>query len=238
MTGDEPPTLEPWLSALRGDVQTMPEPARERVAARLATVGVVVAGGVAAPTLARAAGAWWRSQAFAVALALPAVPALGAAGHAYITRPVAAPAVLLKLLPRAPASVRVAAERSVSDLPLVTKDARVPQLAPASAPKRALAAPPSAEPKPPSLEQELLLLEQARTRLSEGEPQTTLKLLREHQERYPRSALQQEREALTIRALAAADRSDEARERAQRFVDAYPKSALRGSVERAVGSIP
>jgi outer membrane protein assembly factor BamD (BamD/ComL family) len=90
----------------------------------------------------------------------------------------------------------------------------------------------------PSLERELSLLERARTRLSEGQPQSTLQLLREHRLSYPNSALQQEREALTIRALTAAGRISEARDRAARFVEAYPTSPLRGSVERAVESIP
>jgi outer membrane protein assembly factor BamD (BamD/ComL family) len=106
--------------------------------------------------------------------------------------------------------------------------------------KPAAASAPSikSEPEAPSLERELSLLERARTRLSEGQPQSTLQLLREHRLSYPRSALQQEREALTIRALMAAGRVAEARDRAARFVQAYPTSALRGSVERAVESIP
>ena len=106
--------------------------------------------------------------------------------------------------------------------------------------KPAAASAPSVKPEreAPSLERELSLLERARTRLSEGQPQSTLQLLREHRFSYPSSALQQEREALTIRALTAAGRIAEARDRAARFVEAYPTSALRGSVERAVESIP
>jgi hypothetical protein len=88
------------------------------------------------------------------------------------------------------------------------------------------------------LEHELRLLEQARTKLSEGQPVGTLELLRQHRAQYPHSTLEQEREALSVRALMAAGRRAEAQKQSAAFVQRYPASVLRGSVERAVGTIP
>lgn len=228
------PSLEPWLGALRADVEPVPALARQRIASRLATTALIASAGVAAPA---AAGMLRRgfvhSRLFAVALALPAGALVGAVGHAYWQRPAAPPAAVT--VPRVMPSVAVAAP--VAALPPAPVDA-LPALA--SPAKRAATGAPSAKPEREavSLERELSLLERARTRLSEGQPQSTLQLLREHRLSYPSSALQQEREALLIRALTAAGRLAEARGRAARFVEAYPTSALRGSVERAVGSIP
>jgi hypothetical protein len=139
--------------------------------------------------------------------------------------------------PRVISSVAAAAAEPVAAMPPVAVEAPPAMVSPAK-PTAASAPSLKFEREAPSLERELTLLERARTRLSEGQPQSTLQLLSEHRLSYPSSALQQEREALTIRALTAAGRIAEARDRAARFVEAYPTSALRGSVERAVESIP
>jgi hypothetical protein len=237
MPNDPVPPLEPWLGVLRADVQPMPEPARARVVSRLATTALVATAAVAAPATAQTMlrRGFVHSRLFAVALALPAGALIGAAGHAYWPRSVAPPAVVSA--PRVSAKAVIPQISEVSEPP-----AAMPPIAlePLPAPTSSSRPPPAAassvksEPDAPSLERELSLLERARTRLSEGQPHATLQLLREHQLAYPTSALQQEREALTIRALMAAGRIDDARARAARFVEAYPSSALRGSVERAV----
>jgi outer membrane protein assembly factor BamD (BamD/ComL family) len=98
--------------------------------------------------------------------------------------------------------------------------------------------PTASAPEPQGLERELLLLEQARTRLSEGHAQATLDLLRAHRGQYPGSALAQEREALAVKALVAAGRAQEARQLADAFVQRFPGSVLRSSVENAVRTIP
>ncbi|HYP91501.1 MAG TPA: hypothetical protein VEQ59_25210 [Polyangiaceae bacterium] len=88
------------------------------------------------------------------------------------------------------------------------------------------------------LERELSLLERARTRLSEGYAAAALDLLNAHRSSYPRSALTQEREALTVKALSAAGRADEAREAGEAFSRRFPKSVLRPSVDRATEGSP
>jgi hypothetical protein len=231
---DEVPSLEPWLGALRADVEPMPAAARQRIASRLAATALVVsAAGIAGPaTAGTLRRGFVHSRLFAVALALPAGALVGAAGHAYWQRP-AAPAAVAppRVTPPVAVAVPVATTPRVAVEALPTAESAVPP-APAGAPSS------RSEREAPSLERELSLLERARTLLSEGQSQGTLQLLREHRLSYPNSALQQEREALAIRALIAAGRSVEARGRAVRFVEAYPTSALRGSVERAVESIP
>ena len=228
------PSLEPWLGALRADVEPMPAAARQRIASRLAATALVVsAAGIAesatAGTLRRG---FVHSRLFAVALALPAGALVGAAGHAYWQRP-AAPAAIATapVIPPLAVAAPVVTTPPVAVEALPTATSPVPP-APTGAPSL------KSEREAPSLERELSLLERARTRLSEGQPQSTLQLLREHRLAYPNSALQQESEALAIRALIAAGRTAEARGRAVGFVEAYPTSALRGSVERAIESIP
>jgi hypothetical protein len=239
MTTDQVPSLEPWLGALREDVEPMSETARYRVASRLASTALIASAGVAASkTAGLLRPGLLHSRLFAVALSLPVGALVGAAGHAHWQRQAAPPVTVAA----APVISTVAAPPSVAEMvevPTMPPTAVEAAPAVASPPKRPPASPSvKAAGEAPSLELELSLLERARTALSEGQPQGTLRLLGEHRLAYPSSALQQEREALTIRALMAVGRGAEARARAARFVEAYPTSALRGSVDRAVGSIP
>lgn len=235
MTTDQVPSLQPWLGDLREDVEPMSEAVRYRVASRLASTALIASAGVAAsaaPGLLRPG--FMHSRLFAVALSLPVGVLVGAVGHAHWQRQDAPPvsAASAAVIPK------VAAPPSVAEIPATPPVEAAHAVA--SPPKRAPAVSPSVKGggEAPSLERELSLLERARTSLSEGQPQGTLRLLGEHRLAYPSSALQQEREALTIRALMAVGRVVEARARAARFVEAYPTSALRGSVDRAVGAIP
>jgi hypothetical protein len=232
---DEAPSLEPWLNALREDVQPMSAETRERLAVRLAGVTAAVAAGLSAPAASSALHrSFWYSRAFTAMVALPVGALIGAAGHAYLTRGAAPP---LPAAPTAFAPPITPAPAPAAPTPSATGFDPSPAT---PSPAKPMVPTPSVktEASAPSLERELSLLERARSTLSEGHPQATLQLLREHRSAYPTSLLQQEREALSIRALLAAGRRSEAQRRAQSFVRAYPTSALRGSVERAVGSIP
>jgi hypothetical protein len=230
---DEAPSLEPWLNTLREDVQPMSAETRERLAVRLAGVTAAVAAGLSAPAASSALHrSFWYSRAFTAMVALPVGALIGAAGHAYLTRG-AAPA--LSAAPTAFAPPLTPAP--VPAPPTLSATALDPSPATPS-PAKPMVPTPSVktEASAPSLERELSLLERARSALSEGQPQTALQLLREHHSLYPKSVLQQEREALAIRALLGAGRRSEAQRRAQTFIQAYPTSALRGSIERAVGT--
>ena len=81
---------------------------------------------------------------------------------------------------------------------------------------------------------ERLLLDDARSAFASGDYPKALLLLRRHGERFPAGVLSEEREALTVRALAALGRNGEAEARARAFVAKYPESIMRPAVEAAV----
>jgi hypothetical protein len=169
--------------------------------------------------------------------------ALGAGGHAVVSYVVAPRAVevtpIVASAPanRPPGSVasRGPARDSASDGRQTPADVASPP--PTATPPRSVAVT-SARSTPPDFDAELRGLEDARRALGAGDAATALALLARHAERYPKSMLVQEREALVIKALVGAGRRAEARAAAERFVTKYPRSLLLDSVTAAVGSIP
>jgi len=238
-TTSSPDDIALLFDGLRSDIETMPGPVEARLRKRLADAMLAAAAPGAAVGATRVAGvaqaSWLHSRGFAVALALPLGGALGALGHAWLTRreaPISAavtPVVSLSSPDAAPESPPIA----VSALPAS------PSVAPATVSvKTAPRASSSAVRELSGLDGDLQLLEQARTRLADGDPTATLQLLRAHNRAYSTSPLQQERDALTIKALVAAGRSGEAAKRAEAFRARYPQGLLRDSVDRAVGKNP
>jgi hypothetical protein len=115
---------------------------------------------------------------------------------------------------------------------------------PASPPARAEAAPSAAPAAAPPVKQgpgaassaaaggepEVELLQRAQAALG-ADPARALALVREHEQRFPRGALGQEREVIAVGALVALGRTSEARARAARFVELFPRSAYRRRIE-------
>jgi hypothetical protein len=99
------------------------------------------------------------------------------------------------------------------------------------------------EPAPPprlptaNAPSEAALLRQAQSALR-SDPARALALAREHQRRFPRGTLAQEREVIAIDALSRLGRSGEAGKRAKEFETQYPGSAHGKKVESSVGSSP
>lgn len=96
---------------------------------------------------------------------------------------------------------------------------------------------PPAEPAPsvvPSstLREESRLLLEARAALRGERPALALRLLRRAAIRYPHGALAEEREALTIEALAEQGQSQEAAERAEAYLRHFPRSPHAADVRR------
>jgi hypothetical protein len=85
---------------------------------------------------------------------------------------------------------------------------------------------------------EVTLLDQARKALSDRQHSRAFELLGRHAQLFPASVLEQEREALQIKALVATGRRAEARARAQQFRSRFPKSMLLDSIEKALATIP
>jgi hypothetical protein len=96
------------------------------------------------------------------------------------------------------------------------------------------AAPPSAEPADDAGavddETETQLLQRTLDALGRS-PAEALTLTALHQRRFPGGSLAQEREVLAVDALIRLGRRDEARARAARFVESYPRSAHRRRLE-------
>lgn len=84
------------------------------------------------------------------------------------------------------------------------------------------------------LAREQALLEVARTALSRRNPVQALTALQEHEARFPRASLTEEREVLFILALLGAGREDEAKDRAATFKERYPRSMQMPIVDGAL----
>jgi hypothetical protein len=98
------------------------------------------------------------------------------------------------------------------------------------------AAPPPADPA--DLRVERALLDQAQRALARGDAAASLNVLNAHKGRFPRGRLEEEREALAVKTLAALGRNDEAKTRGVRFRVRFPDSLLGSSVDDTMGTIP
>lgn len=88
-----------------------------------------------------------------------------------------------------------------------------------------------------SLAAERSLLDEARHALARGEPRAGLAPLEQHAARFPKGILTEEREALTVRVLAALGNASAAASRAENFHRRFPNSLFTPAVDNAVASI-
>jgi type IV secretory pathway VirB10-like protein len=113
--------------------------------------------------------------------------------------------------------------------PPAPEPAHEPEPAPLAGPEparlTASSALPAAQERASTLAQESALLADARAKLRSGSAGEALRLLQQSQQRFPRAVLHEEREVVTIEALAASGDRASARARAQRFLDRHPDSA-------------
>lgn len=186
----------------------------------------------------------WRWGARSGALAALAVgTALGASGHAIVSLIVerAAPAPKTQVVQPAtpplhapqPAKFSQAAPPPAPEPGAIPLDESSPS-PPRARLQKAVTTAPAVE---GGFDPELRELEVARRAVATN-PSQALAALRLHGQRYPRSVLSQEREALTVKALVAAGRQAEARAAAASFGQRYPDSMLLDSVQNAIRSIP
>lgn len=105
------------------------------------------------------------------------------------------------------------------------------------APRHAAAAPETPAPAPVAsgLLEESAALGEARSMLRSGNAEGALTALREMDRRFPGGALAQERTVLTVEALAATGRAQEAASIAKRFIEAHPTSPLAGRLAPYAG---
>lgn len=145
------------------------------------------------------------------------------------------PSVTTKLeLAPAPADEPPSLEATQPDPPM---DARPKGSSGRTAKNKAGAPPseptPSTQPSAADLLREAKLVAQARRSLTSA-PAKTLELTAQGAKEFPHGQLVEEREALAIRALAALDRIDEARQRAQRFLRAHARGPHADAVRKAI----
>lgn len=139
-----------------------------------------------------------------------------------------------------------------------------PVVTPVPPPEGSVAPPPSAvapsgsatiEPAPPSsvkrggqplssassgdtLRAERAIIDDARSKLAAGETGAALVRLEEHARRFPKARLEEEREALSIQALANMGGHRDARARAKVFHERWPTSVYGPAVDATLESIP
>ncbi|WP_394835253.1 hypothetical protein LVJ94_53020 [Pendulispora rubella] len=82
------------------------------------------------------------------------------------------------------------------------------------------------------------LLDVARAALNRGEGEEALRATDRHKSRFPAGLLAEEREALSVQALLMLQRTDDAKRRATRFEQRYPRSVLLPAIRAAVASAP
>jgi hypothetical protein len=82
------------------------------------------------------------------------------------------------------------------------------------------------------------ILDAARAALARGQAQDAIAAMEEHARRWPNGELAAEREVVLIQALVAAGRLPEARARAARFHQAFPKSIFAPAIDIAIGAAP
>lgn len=199
----------------------------DKLAQSLQIVAISGAAGASAATLTKPAAATVALKWLAI-IGLPALVAVGA-GALYRRAP-AAPAhapparVALASSVRAKAPEPVALPSAAAAAPTAEKVAARP------APVRER---PRAEKEGDSLNEELDLLHQAQAAWRQQNPTQALALLAEHRQRYPKSVLGLEREALRVLSLCAAGRTSEAKEVARRSFSKAGRSPLRASVEQS-----
>jgi Outer membrane lipoprotein len=126
--------------------------------------------------------------------------------------------------------VAVHAHTAISAPALLAPPAKVPAAEPTAAPESAPAAVATPSDGKPhlaassQLREESVAVLEARSALRSGDAARSLALLEQARARFPRGALGQEREALTIQALAQSGDHASARRRAEAFLRAHPQS--------------
>ena len=132
----------------------------------------------------------------------------------------------------APPSTSASAAVSVST-PVVDPSKPAPLASPSARPSASAAMPSPAV----DLVRERELVDAARAALSKGHPDETLRLLREHEQRFGAGQLVEEREALFVVAFARSGKKDAARGRLAAFRKAHPTSPMLSTLDREVGDL-
>ncbi len=222
-----PDDIETLLSRERSRGGPSPEQ-RARLANRLLSLGTPALASTDTPPVSTPAAG---SLSAARVLQFISVFALGLGAGAGLHALLAEPVIVVE-------TVRVPSREPVEARPPEPlQDA--PVIAPAEPLAVAVEATPGAREAPPEAREQddaardLALIERARVALARGQSAEALRALSEHRRRFPRRS-DEEREALTVQALAAHGEVNEASTHARAFLLRYPRSLFRAVVAPAV----
>lgn len=217
------------LTALQEDVMDPGITARERVAARL-THSIAALASAVAPS-PKPSFAWAAPLRLATAFVVGGVTGAGLYGT---LRPPAIERVFVERAGVAPSVALPRAQRELETLP------SPPSPTPTASAKPAIPGPAlsAASDRSSSIAEQQALLDEARADFTHGDYAQTLATLAKHFQRFPKSVLAEEREALEIKALAAGGELPRAQRLATRFQAQYPQSLLLPSLRNSVGEIP
>ncbi len=239
MTHPNDEALDSDMKALlRADFAPASAASKDRVSNRIVqSLGAAalsrVAGPAQTPVHARPLAAALRAHpsGFITSFALGAVVASGL--YAAVRRP---EPVRIVYVDRARSAAALAPDvQTVPPKAAPNDDAQPASVTPAVASAQAAAAPRSSA---SGLAEQQTLLDAARIAFARNDYPATLEALAAHFQRYPKSILGEEREALEIKALAASGHESEAKARAARFEARFAQSLLLPSVRDSVGTIP
>lgn len=207
---------------LAGQAARMPESERRALWASIA-LGLPVAPAPTQPPAPLAAGGGLAAYLTKSLIFLATLAGVGVGVSHFWPRSSAAPQVLVP-----PVAARPPLEQPPSapaDAPTPASEAVAPATPTAPLePKRA--------PTASQLREESLAVLEARAALRAGNASQSLSLLEHARARFPRGALGQEREALTIEALAKTGQAATARRRAEAFLRAHPQSPYVADLRR------
>jgi hypothetical protein len=117
--------------------------------------------------------------------------------------------------------------------PVIAPSIETPAPGTAQSPEQS-AVPARQAPPATTLAEEGRLLAKANALVQAGKGRQALEVLRQSESRYPQSTLYQEREVLTVEALAASGATSAAKQRAERFLKRYPNSPHAGKLQTFV----
>jgi TolA-binding protein len=216
------------IALLRADFAIPEREVQTRVSNRLALGIGTLALAVAAPRTAPRWTSALRGQSLRYAISFALGGGCGAGLFAVLQRP--------------PAPERVYVDRPVAQAAPMAAVSAEPQSTVAPQPSTSVAAKPpatgSASRGPAGLAEQQALLDVARSAFGRNDYPQTLAVLSAHAQRFPKSVLTEEREALEIKALAASGRVAEAKARAARFAAHFPQSLLLPSIADNLKAIP
>jgi hypothetical protein len=236
MKEHEVPPLDEWTLAVLRDEKSPPRAPRDAAARVMARLGVTLSMPVDPSSLGpraasgvKRAGRSWPSAILTpgvrLAAAFVAGGIAGATGHAWLadsSRPAAnGPA---RDVPRAEPTLAVSSPEATSPAAPLESTALVAGPAPSSSPG--------------DLNVERALLDQAQRAMARGDAPASLVVLTAHGRRFPHGRLEEEREALAVKTLAALGRDGEAKARGARFRSRFPNSLLQSTVDDTLRSIP